>query len=57
MRIEVIQVYDTTDGGLRMIVEMDEDTVINLAKVGLITALRNAAEQAVVEHGDLDDEG
>lgn len=56
MRIEVIQVYDTTDGGLRMIVEMDEDAVINLAKVGMMTALHNAVQQAKVEHGDFDDD-
>jgi len=56
MRIEVISVHDTPDGGCRMVVEMDEDTAIQFAKIGLLTSLRTAAEQVIAEHRE-DDEG
>ena len=56
MRIEVISVHDTPDGGCRMLVEIDEDTMIRFAEIGLVTTLRTAAEQVIAEHDVADED-
>jgi hypothetical protein len=39
-----------------MLVEIDEDTTIRFAEIGLVTTLRTAADQVLAEHVQ-DDEG
>jgi hypothetical protein len=55
MRVEVISVHDTTDGGCRVLVEMDEDTMIQFMRVGLVFTLLNAANETLAQHEE-DDE-
>jgi len=56
MRIEVISVHETPDGGCRMFIELDPDTMIRFAELGILNALRTAATQVLAEHAD-EDEG
>jgi hypothetical protein len=56
MRIEVVSIHDTADGGCRVLFEMDDDTMYQFMRIGLMSVLRTAAEQATAEHDKEDDE-
>lgn len=52
MNIEVINVVDLDDGGAVMTVEMDRETLVTMAKIGLMKVLTEAAEKTIKEHED-----
>ena len=52
MNIEVINVVDLDDGGAVMTVELDRETLVTMAKIGLMKVLTDAAEQTIKEHAD-----
>ena len=43
MRIEVVSIHDTADGGCRILFEMDDDTMYQFMRIGLMSVLRTAA--------------
>lgn len=52
MKIEVINLFDTDDGGAVMTIDLDGEALMALAKLGLMGALLSAAEQTIKEHAE-----
>ena len=50
--IEVVEIEDTVDGGLNVVLDMDYETMKIFAKKGIYQALVDAANKIVKEHGD-----
>ena len=52
MKFEVIEIIDQDDGSARMIVDMDYETIIAFAKIGVIHSLERAAEKTIEEYAE-----
>jgi exosome complex RNA-binding protein Rrp42 (RNase PH superfamily) len=50
--IEVVEIEDTVDGGVRVELDMDYETMKIFAKKGIYQALVDAANDVLDEHGD-----
>ena len=50
MKMDVVAVNVLDDGGAMMIVDMDSDMLVAMAKIGLLKVLTDAAEQAIEGH-------
>lgn len=52
MKFFVESIVDTEDGGANMIVNMDYETLLAFAKIGVMKAIEDAANKAIAEHGN-----
>lgn len=52
MKIDVKTITELEDGSNVMLLEMDDEMLEAMAKVGLMKVLTDAAAAAVEEHGD-----
>lgn len=50
MKIEVLEIVEQEDGGVIMSVDMDDEMIIAMAKIGLLKVLTDAAEASIKEH-------
>ena len=50
MKIEVIEIKDTADGGAILTLDMDHDTLVMFAKKGILDTLREALNKIEQEH-------
>jgi hypothetical protein len=50
MKIEIIEVRDTEDGGAILTLDMDHDTLVTFAKKGILDTLREARCNITKEH-------
>ena len=54
MRIDVLDVIDREDGGANIIIDMDEKSTEQFARIGLIKVLTDAAEHTEAYHDQTD---
>ena len=52
MKIEVIEVKDTADGGAIVTLDMDHDTLVMFAKKGILDTLRESFKTLEQEHSN-----
>ena len=61
MQIEVLEVKDLPDGGAILVFDMDQETLVQMAKIGLLKVLTEAAEHELEKdkaiEGESADEG
>ena len=50
MRLEVLEIIDQHDGSAKMVVELDYKSIVQFAKMGIIHALTEAAENSLDYH-------
>ena len=50
MKIEVIDIKDTEDGGAIVTLDMDHNTLITFAKKGILDTLREAVNTIAQQH-------
>lgn len=51
MKIDVVAINVLDDGGAMMTVDMDDEMLVAMAKIGLLKVLTDATEQAIMDHG------
>jgi hypothetical protein len=54
MRIDVLDVVDREDGGANIIIDMDEKSTEQFARIGIIKVLTDAAEHTEAYHDQTD---
>ena len=54
MRIDVLDVVDREDGGANLIIDMDQKSIEQFARIGLIKVLMDAAEDTAAYHDQTD---
>jgi len=54
MRIDVLDVIDREDGGANIIIDMDEKSTEQFARIGIIKVLTDAAEATADQHDQTD---
>ena len=47
----VESITDTEDGGANMIVNMDYETLLAFAKIGIMKVIEDAANKVIADHG------
>lgn len=50
MKMDVVAINVLDDGGAMMTIDMDDETLVAMAKIGLLKVLIDAAEQAIKDH-------
>lgn len=50
MKLEVLNIVAEDDGSALMTVDMDNELLVALAKIGLLKVLTDAAEKTIKEH-------
>lgn len=50
MKIDVVAINVLDDGGAMMTVDMDDEMLVAMAKIGLLKVLTDAAEQSIKDH-------
>ena len=50
-RFQIESIREAEDGGLDMTVNLDYDSLMHFAKIGIMKVLEDAANRAIAEHG------
>lgn len=50
MKIDVVAINVLDDGGAMMTVDMDDEMLVAMAKIGLLKVLTDAAQQSIKDH-------
>jgi hypothetical protein len=50
MKFDVVEIVDQEDGSAKMIIDMDNETMVAFAKIGILHTLEKAAEKAIKEN-------
>ena len=53
MKFDVVEVSDTPDGGAFLTLDMDRETLVAFAKIGLLKVLTDEAERVIREHEEV----
>ena len=53
MKFDVVEVSDKQDGGAVMTFDMDRETLVAFAKIGLLKVLTDEAERVIREHEEV----
>lgn len=52
MELQVISIADEEDGGATLTLDMDRETLLAFAKVGIVKVLTDEANRVIEEHGN-----